>query len=403
MSSGRTSCRDGITRCGSKRLQRGLGRPDGDALELREFAPDPVRPEVAEDVDLSPPRGFGARVGQVDDDALVDPVDRGVRRLDEAFQALRQPVIAPRLAALAVHALLDDDPMAIVGDDEAVQVEIEAVLDGGAVDLGDEAARGRQRRPVEADPLPDGDELLRRLARMGSSAAADMQAEFARQRRQPALQRADDRGRDAGRMPVHPHDRAEGLEPERMSNSAQKLVAPVFEHDRFGDHGAEPGHALTEPSWHAAAVQRQIGAPSAAGHQEAPEGPDEAGARFLVLKVISPRNCRHYKAARTLHKPSSRFATARTIPARSTRIFRERFAALSVSSKISRSLGERSGATDNWRLSLSWGLIVSGALAAALLALGLNTVAPLGGGLDTLCDLAGVASGMLFIGLADGV
>lgn len=47
-------------------------------------------------------------------------------------------------------------------------------------------------------------------------------------------------------------------------------------------------------------------------------------------------------------------------------------------------------------------MIVSGSLAAALLALGFNMVAPLGGGLDTLCDLAGVASGMLFIGLADG-
>jgi len=51
---------------------------------------------------------------------------------------------------------------------------------------------------------------------------------------------------------------------------------------------------------------------------------------------------------------------------------------------------------------LSWGRIVSGVLAAALLALGFNVITPLGGGLDTLFDLAGVASGMLFIGLADG-
>jgi len=47
-------------------------------------------------------------------------------------------------------------------------------------------------------------------------------------------------------------------------------------------------------------------------------------------------------------------------------------------------------------------MIASGALAAALLALGFDTITPLGGGLDTLCDLAGVASGMLFIALADG-
>jgi hypothetical protein len=50
---------------------------------------------------------------------------------------------------------------------------------------------------------------------------------------------------------------------------------------------------------------------------------------------------------------------------------------------------------------VNWGLIVSGAFAAALRALGF-VITPLGGGLDTLCDLAGVASGMLFIRLADG-
>ncbi len=52
---------------------------------------------------------------------------------------------------------------------------------------------------------------------------------------------------------------------------------------------------------------------------------------------------------------------------------------------------------------MSWGLVVSGVLAALLLALGSNMVAPLGPGLDAVCDLAGIASGMLFIGLADGV
>jgi hypothetical protein len=60
------------------------------------------------------------------------------------------------------------------------------------------------------------------------------------------------------------------------------------------------------------------------------------------------------------------------------------------------------GALDHRRKFVSLSMIVSGALSAALLALGFNLVAPLGGGLDTVCDLAGVASGMLFIGLADG-
>jgi hypothetical protein len=52
-------------------------------------------------------------------------------------------VIAARLPPVAVHALLDDDPVSIVGDDEAVHVKIEPVLDGGAVDLGDKPAGRR--------------------------------------------------------------------------------------------------------------------------------------------------------------------------------------------------------------------------------------------------------------------
>jgi len=74
----------------------------------------------------------------------------------------------------------------------------------------------------------DGDEFARRLARMCAAAAADMQAEFARQWLQPALQRADDAGGDAGRMPVHAHHGAEGLEPERMRQATQEFVTGPY-------------------------------------------------------------------------------------------------------------------------------------------------------------------------------
>ena len=107
-------------------------------------------------------------------------LDRRMRLVDEALQALRQPVIAARLAQLLVHALLHDDPAAVVGDDEAVQIELEAVLHGGAVDLGDQPAGLGQRRAVEADPVADRDQLVRRLARMLAAAAADMDAELRR-------------------------------------------------------------------------------------------------------------------------------------------------------------------------------------------------------------------------------
>ena len=95
------------------------------------------------------------------------------------------------MLALAVHALLHHDPLAVVGDDEAVQIEVEAVLHRRAVDLGDQPARLGQRRAVEAGAIADRDQLVRRLARMAAAPAADMQAELLCTRREPALQRAD--------------------------------------------------------------------------------------------------------------------------------------------------------------------------------------------------------------------
>ena len=88
------------------------------------------------------------------------------------------PVIAARLSLVAVHALLHDRPLAVVGDEEAVQVEIEAILHGGAVDFGDEAACAREHGAVETDALAERCKFIRRLPRMLAAPAADMDAEF---------------------------------------------------------------------------------------------------------------------------------------------------------------------------------------------------------------------------------
>jgi hypothetical protein len=176
-------------------------------------------------------------------------------------------MIAAGLPARAVHALLHHDPFAVVGDDEAVQIKIEAVLHCGAVDLGDEAACLRKRRAVDAGARADRDKLVRGPARVLAAAAAHLHAEFFFERREPALERADDARGDAGGMPVHAHHGAERLEPERVREPPQQLVAPVMVHDRLGHDRAEAGHAAGEPARHLPAVQRQIGASGALGHR----------------------------------------------------------------------------------------------------------------------------------------
>ena len=196
----------------------------------------------------------------------MDSVDRLVRLLDEALQPLGQPMIAASRAAHVVHALLDDCPVPVIGDDEAVQIEIKAVLDGGAVDLRHQTARVGERGTVKSDALADGVKLKRRLSRMLAASAADMDSEFARERLEAALQRADHARGDARGVPVHAHDSAERLEPERMSEATQQLVAAVSMDDRLADDSAEPGHAVRKPQRHPAAMQRQIGASCSSGH-----------------------------------------------------------------------------------------------------------------------------------------
>jgi hypothetical protein len=71
--------------------QEGLGvqrRPLDDAsLELSELPPNSVRPQCAENVELSLPGVFCSPIGEIDDDTLFDPVDGRMWLIDEALQA----------------------------------------------------------------------------------------------------------------------------------------------------------------------------------------------------------------------------------------------------------------------------------------------------------------------------
>src|SRR5207248_9692047 len=126
---------------------------------------------------------------------------------------------------------------AVGGGDEAVQVEVEAVLHGGGIDLRDEAARAREGAAVETRPLAEGEELSRRLARLRPAAAADDDSELLLAARETALQSPEDARRYPARVPVHPHHAPERLEPERMREPAQDAVRPFFEEQGRDDDG----------------------------------------------------------------------------------------------------------------------------------------------------------------------
>src|SRR5438552_12248377 len=97
-----------------------------------------------------------------------------------------------------------------------------------------------------------------------------MDPKLVAERRKTALQRSDDARRDAGGVPVHAHNGAERLEPERVGEASQQLVAPVVMDDGLADHRAEAGHPVRQPFWHMPTVQRQISGSGSTSHQTPP-------------------------------------------------------------------------------------------------------------------------------------
>jgi hypothetical protein len=152
--------------------------------------------------------------------------------------------------------LLHYDPLAVVGDDETVEIEIEPVLHGGAIDFGDQPAGLCKPGAIHADKFADREQFAGRLSRMPAASAADVNAQLARQRLQPAFERAEYAGGDAGGMPIHSHHSAEGLEPEGVRKAAQEFVTAVLMDDGFRDDRAQAAHPLRQPFRNVPAMQR---------------------------------------------------------------------------------------------------------------------------------------------------
>jgi hypothetical protein len=60
------------------------------------------------------------------------------------------------------------------------------------------------------------------------------------------MSKASKRRPEAG-VPIHAHHRAERLEPERVGEATQQLVAAIMMDDRFAHHRAESGHSIRQP------------------------------------------------------------------------------------------------------------------------------------------------------------
>jgi hypothetical protein len=124
--------------------------------------------------------------------------------------------------------------------------------------LGGEAAGSDEGSAVQATGVCNREQLGGSISGLPAAAAAKINAELMGAGVHAALQRSHDGSSDSGRMPVHAHDAAERLEPERITQARQKLADTVLRDHVFGDGRSEHLHSPGEPRGHTSAVQRQV-------------------------------------------------------------------------------------------------------------------------------------------------
>ena len=81
------------------------------SLQHGKLAHNAVRTQVLQEVELPSARSLRTMIGEIDDLSLICPLDSGMRLINKACQSLREPMVATRELAVAVHPLLNNDPI----------------------------------------------------------------------------------------------------------------------------------------------------------------------------------------------------------------------------------------------------------------------------------------------------
>jgi len=178
----------------------------------------------------------------------------------EARQSGAHPVVAAGHALRVVHPLLDHGPFPRAGEEEAVVVELEAVLKGGVVHLGGQAAGLDQGVGGAPQTLAVVGDLLGGATRGGPLAATGVQAQFVLQAAADAfLEGAAGGGGDAAGVPVEAEHATEGLEPVGVGQPQEEFARSVFGDDVTGDLSRQAGHAFEQPACGDCGIRRGRG------------------------------------------------------------------------------------------------------------------------------------------------
>jgi len=269
-----------VGRGAARALIEQIERPVRAAAKLAQHRDRPIR-ALAQQRELGAAIGAGLRVRQIDDGSDVASLDR---RVGESKSLPTCPIamVASRLTLLFIHALLDHAPLAVDRREKAVQVQVVAILDRGAVDLRDQPARAHQRVRIDPGALPHLNELRRRAARVSA---------FAAQTNRPSSVRTGARPRFNAPMTlvVMPEEcqsipmTAPNAGTKTGRQAMKQFVTAIVMHDRLNDHPASAAmrtDSQAAPGRHGAEDWRfrSVGSSNHRFHVTPPEG-------FSVLAI----------------------------------------------------------------------------------------------------------------------
>src|SRR2546427_1257072 len=130
-------------------------------------------------------------------------MDGGVRLANEVVHRLTEPMIAARIAAEFVHALLHHAPRAARHKEKAVRLNTETVLQGGGVHFGAPARCIHQTISAgDTEAVSRAGDFRRGFATGAALASCDQDSQMIAVKALRLLQCAASDSRDPGRVPV---------------------------------------------------------------------------------------------------------------------------------------------------------------------------------------------------------
>src|SRR3954466_9686258 len=156
-----------------------------------------------------------------------------VRFVDKISHRRRVPMIASSHRRVRIHALLNDRPLSVVRDYEAMKIKLKPILDCIVVHARGQPAAARERISIQAGAFGVCLQFLGSLTRVATTATADEYSQLARARIQSTFERAYHRSSYARRMPIHAHHGSQCLKPEGVGQPGQQGTSAVVMNDVF--------------------------------------------------------------------------------------------------------------------------------------------------------------------------